>query len=79
MDGGGLSGKPIFPFVLDWVKSFRKTNSILPIKFCGGIFHKDDINRIVDVGADAVEIGTVKLLRPWRVKSIIEKSYDLLN
>jgi len=74
--GGGLSGAPILPFVLDWIKSAR-TVSDIEIKGCGGIMSKNDVVKMQAAGVDAIELGIVKLLRPWRVKSIINKCDEL--
>jgi len=43
----------------------------LPIKACGGILSVKDVKKVYAAGADAIEIGTVKVVRPWRIKSII--------
>ena len=79
MGGGGLSGPILLPYVIDWIKRFREINKTIPIKACGGIFHKDDVDKVVEAGADAIEIGTVKLFRPWRIKSIIKRANKLLK
>jgi len=76
LGGGGLSGKPLLPFVIDWIKKARKV-STMQIKACGGIFCKEDVEKVMETGADAIELGTVKLLRPWRIKSIINKCNEI--
>lgn len=68
--GGGLSGTPLLPFVIDWISKARSYINV-PLKACGGIMHAKDVNKLICAGANAIEIGTVKLLRPWRVKSIV--------
>jgi len=75
---GGLSGNPIKPFVLNWIKHFKNYYPDYPIKACGGILHKNDVDMYKDVGASAIEIGSVKALRPWRVKSIVERANEIL-
>lgn len=75
---GGLSGNPIKPFVLDWIKRFKDCYSDYPIKGCGGIMSKNDVDLYKEAGADAIEIGSVKALRPWRVKSIIKRAKMIL-
>jgi len=69
--GGGLSGKPLLPFVTDWIKRAR-TITDLPIKACGGIISAGDVTKVYEAGANAIELGSVKVLRPWRVKSIVK-------
>lgn len=71
--GGGLSGNPLLPFVVDWIKKFRNLNTKTPIKASGGMMSVKAVDKVVDAGAQAIEIGTVKLLRPWRVKNIIKR------
>jgi len=75
LGGGGLSGKPLLPFVLDWIREY--TSSVwsgVAVKGCGGIMSKEDVASMERVGAKAVELGTVKLLRPWRVRGIIKEA-----
>jgi len=43
----------------------------------GGVFRPRDVNRLIDAGADSVALGTVAMLRPWRVKKIIARAYHL--
>jgi dihydroorotate dehydrogenase (NAD+) catalytic subunit len=69
--GGGLSGKPLLPIVADWIRDVRAAGVTTPIVGGGGILCRQDAERLLDVGADAVEIGSVSILRPWRVRSII--------
>lgn len=72
LGGGGLSGKPLLPIVCDKIKSLRRVGIRLPIIGGGGILHKNDVALIKKAGADAVSIGVVSILRPWRVKGIID-------
>lgn len=75
--GGGLSGSPIFPLVKQWITNFRILDKKTKIKACGGIMRAKDVDELKLAGANAIEIGSVKLLRPWRVKSIVEKGLSL--
>jgi dihydroorotate dehydrogenase len=69
--GGGLSGKPLLPLVADWVLQARKAGFSKVIIAGGGILDTDDADRLLDVGADGLELGSVSILRPWRVAKII--------
>lgn len=71
LGGGGLSGKPLLPVVRDWILDARKLGFIKPIIGGGGILSQRDADVMLDVGADAVELGSVAILRPWRVAGII--------
>lgn len=69
--GGGLSGSMVFPLVIEWIEQARKRGFYKPIVGCGGIMRWQDGWRMLDAGADAIQIGSVSILRPQRVQSII--------
>ena len=72
LSGGGLSGAPLLPIVTNWIVQARTDGWIKPIIGGGGILSKQDASRMLEVGADAVEIGSCAILRPWRVRGIIQ-------
>lgn len=72
LGGGGLSGKPLLPIVRDWILEARKLGFNKVIVGGGGILSASDADVMLDVGADAVELGTVAMLRPWRVHGIVK-------
>lgn len=72
LGGGGLSGKPLLPIVKEWVFEARKLGFTKPVIAGGGILSSRDADAMLDVGADAVELGSVAILRPWRVAGIIK-------
>ena len=72
LGGGALSGKPLKPIVLDWLKNVREKGVSMPIKAGGGILCSKDASDYIDAGATALEIGSVAILRPWNVQSIIQ-------
>ena len=56
---GGLSGKPLFPYTIETIKSISQiTNKNLPIIACGGISSAKDVWRSISAGAIAVQIYT---------------------
>lgn len=69
--GGGLSGKPLLPIVADWIREARRAGLRKPVVGGGGILSAADADEMLDAGATAVEIGSVAILRPWRVGGII--------
>ena len=71
--GGGLSATPLFPLVTEWIRQARNWGFRKPIVGCGGIMRWQDGCRMLDVGADAIQIGSVGILRPWRVRGIIAR------
>lgn len=70
--GGGLSGKPLLPIVRDWILDARKLGMSKAIIGGGGVLSQGDADCLLDVGADAVEIGSAAILRPWRVAGIVK-------
>lgn len=54
---GGLSGPAINPIALRAVLDVRQRYDV-PIIACGGIVSQEDINHFMEVGADAVQIGS---------------------
>ncbi len=70
--GGGLSGKPLLPIVADWIRDVRMAGVTTPIVGGGGILCRQDAERLLDVGADAIELGSISILRPWRVRGIVK-------
>jgi dihydroorotate dehydrogenase len=70
---GGLSGKPIYPVLCLWVKKFHEINNPrVPVIAGGGIFSPRDAIHLLQIGASAVSLGTVAMLRPWKVRGIID-------
>ncbi len=75
--GGGLSGRPLLPLVEQWVFEARFLGFEKHINAGGGILHTDDVDRLQEAGADSVSIGSVAALRPWRLRSIIKRAYQV--
>lgn len=69
--GGGLSGKPLFPLVCEWVSEAKMSGFPKPINAGGGILSKRDAIKLFQLGADSVFLGSVAFLRGWRVAGII--------
>lgn len=75
--GGGLSGRPLFPHVKRWIQDAREHDIKKPIIGGGGILSAHDAEEMLQAGANAVELGSVSILRPWRVKGIIRHVQQL--
>ena len=69
--GGGLSGRPLLPIVEQWIRDACSAGLKKPIVGGGGILSKEDAEGLIMAGATAVELGSVSMLRPWRVAGII--------
>lgn len=74
---GGLSGPLLLPYVERWVRAFRLVGESAHVNAGGGIWRAGDADRLKEAGADSIFIGTVAMLRPWRVRSIIKRAYEV--
>ncbi len=73
---GGLSGAPLLPLVTEWVAAFRELNHETHVNAGGGILHSRDLRQLKEYGADSVSLGSVAMLRPWRVQNIIRTARE---
>lgn len=74
--GGGLSGRPLFPIVLEWVTQARATGLRKPINAGGGILSAENVRDLVRAGADAVSLGSIGILRPWQMQDAIAAAWE---
>jgi dihydroorotate dehydrogenase (NAD+) catalytic subunit len=72
LGGGGLSGYPLLPIVAEWIYQAKNQGISIPIIGGGGILKRSDVGTLFAIGADAISIGSVAILRPWRIRGIIE-------
>jgi dihydroorotate dehydrogenase len=81
--GGGLSGAPLFPLLLDFVQTMIWSDIQKPIIAGGGITHPDQVNKLVRAGLrpsiDAISIGSIAMLRPWNIPGTIDRAHELLS
>ncbi len=77
--GGALSGRPLLPLVCDWVRRARLAGFEKPINAGGGILAPGDVDALADAGADSVFVGSVAILKPWRVQRIIRRAHERLG
>ena len=76
--GGGYSGQINFELAAEWTKKARRKGIDIPI-ILGGVFSKKDVHIAKKAGANAISFARVTLLRPWRVKGIIEEAYRVFG
>ena len=69
--GGGLSGKPLAPAVYKYIYSLRLEGVRKHINGSGGVVSHSEVNQYQKFGASSISIGSVAILRPWRVPDII--------
>jgi dihydroorotate dehydrogenase len=81
--GGGLSGAPLFPLVCEWLYQAKKLRISKPLNVGGGILHPRDVDLLVELGLDlrydSIFVGSVAIVRPWRVKSIVRRAHQLVK
>ena len=81
LGGGGVSGAPIFKHVRQWVNDARASGCKLPFNVGGGIMSQRDVSALVldglDLNRDSIFLGSVAILRPWRVRGIIRYARGL--
>ena len=75
--GGGISGRALRRPTCEWIADVRDGGFTKPINGGGGILHPDDVNQYHTAGASSVFIGSVAILRPWRVRKIIRRAETL--
>lgn len=72
LGGGGLSGKPLLPLLLEWIREAREAGMRKAINGGGGIISIKDARAVLAAGADSIFLGSIAILRPWRIKRIVE-------
>jgi dihydroorotate dehydrogenase len=78
LGGGGLSGAPLLPLVASWLRNFREFSQA-KVAAGGGILQPDDVDVLYEAGANAVCVGSAAILRPWRVRAIVDRAHKLLG
>lgn len=77
LGGGGLSGKILRPLVCEWIMRLRDAGFTKPVNGGGGIFCSKDVEHYHNAGASSIFLGSVAVLRPWRVKAIIKQANNI--
>lgn len=72
---GGLSGAPLLPFVMEWLRAVRALGITTPINAGGGILSPMDVSRVFDAGADSVFLGSIAMLAPTQVGQTIRSAH----
>lgn len=81
LGGGGVSGTPIFPRVVSWLESARAEGLSVPLNIGGGIMSRRDVLALcqagLDFSRDSIFLGSIAILRPWRVAGVIKLAHSL--
>ncbi len=76
---GGLSGAPLLPLVIEQIKALRQAGFTEHINGGGGILYKNDVDKIIDAGADSISLGSVAFLNPLAIPGIIKRAKELIS
>jgi len=77
LGGGGLSGAPLLSLVSEWVSHARRAGITKPINAGGGILQPNDVDVLHQSGATSVFLGSIAMLRGWRVRRTIARAHKL--
>lgn len=81
--GGGLSGEPLFRLVVEYVDEARQRGINIPFNAGGGILKPNNVDTLVEAGLkrgrDSIFVGSVAMLRPWRVRGVINRAHQRLG
>lgn len=69
---GGISGPLCLQYTVAAVRAARKIGVKLPIIAGNGVQSIGAVKALIEAGASAIEIATVAILRPWKVKRIVK-------
>jgi dihydroorotate dehydrogenase len=75
--GGGLSGRPLLPLLLEWLEEAKRVGFPKPINAGGGILGPKDVDEVFGRGAQGISLGSIVMLRPWRMTKTIARAHVL--
>ncbi len=81
---GGLSGKPLLPLVIEWLRHAFDAGLKKPVNAGGGILEANDVDFLVEnaslrPGIDSIFIGSIAILNPLGIRSTIRRAHKLLG
>jgi dihydroorotate dehydrogenase len=68
---GGISGRPIRKYALDWIACARFCGITKPIIGGGGILNPWHVYQFKKAGATAISPGSITFLRPWNLLLVV--------
>lgn len=80
---GGLSGDPLRELVIEYGNRLRDAGVEIPFNVGGGILHPDHVEYVAErmelrPGIDSIFIGSIVMLAPWHICSVIRTAHLLL-
>ncbi|MFA6354981.1 MAG: hypothetical protein WCW65_00965 [Candidatus Paceibacterota bacterium] len=77
---GGLSGKPLFPLLVEWLEKMQEYDDTVIIIAGGGIMEKKDIFKLSQFKiVHGVALGSVATIRPWRLQPLIKYGNEIFE
>lgn len=77
---GGLSGKPLYAHLLNWVDRMEQVDPTVIIIAGGGIMTKRDIDLLSSFHCvKGIALGSVAIVRPWRLQSLIQYGNQIFS
>jgi len=77
--GGGLSGAPLFPLLIDWLCR-AKGHIHKPMVIGGGILSAQHVRQICEVAQPgSIALGSIAMLRPWNLVEAVREARRLIR
>ena len=80
---GALSGEPLRKLVCEQIEAIRHVGITKPICAGGGVLRPSHVDKLVSAGLergrDSIFIGSIAILKPWNIRSVIERAHQLLR
>lgn len=77
---GGLSGKPLFSLLINWLEKMEEYDDTVTIIAGGGIMNKSNIFKLSQFKiVHGIALGSVATIRPWRLRSLIKYGNQILS
>jgi len=77
--GGYVIGKYFIPLVAEWIMQARKAGAVKSIIAGGGISRKKDIDTLRQAGAHGIFLDETSTMRPWNIRSILSRAYEVFT
>jgi len=79
LGGGGLSGPPVLPIVINLIKQCIEGGIAKPIMGGNGVQSGADAQAVINAGASGIELGIIGIVRPQRMRETIECANKMLG
>ena len=76
---GGLSGPECLPLTLEKVRDLRNSGVTVPIVGGNGIRTIEDLKKLHRAGCGGVFVGSLGVVKPWRMGGIIRAAHEIFT